>query len=121
MDAALLKYTVPADCTLLDAVEAIKNNRSRCVVVVKDERVVGVVSEGDIMSAALAGTDLHAHVDDFVQHNFKFLPTRDIPQALALMRRFGVTLVPIVDHELHLLDVITIADVLNTLQPGPGQ
>lgn len=118
MDPKLLKFAIPAHSTVLDAIEAIKNNRSRCVIVVNADRVIGVLSEGDIMSAILHDTDVHAQIADFVRHNFKFLSTRSIPDALDLMRRFGVTLVPVVDHDLHLLDVITLNEVLNTLAPG---
>ena len=116
MDAKLLKYTIPAGSTLLDVVEAIKNNKSRCVLVTRGDRVAGVLSEGDIMSATLSGTDMHAPIDDFVRRDFKFLQTKDLVDALGLMRRFGVTLVPIVDHEFGLVDVITLADVLNAMQ-----
>ncbi len=107
---------MPLSGTLLDAVEAIKNNRNRCVVLTSGERVAGVLSEGDIMSALLRNTDVHAPVADYARHNFKFLRERDMNTALELMREFGLTLVPIVDEQLHLLDVITLSDVLRSVR-----
>ncbi len=112
----LAKYAMPLSATLLDAIEAIKNNRNRCVVLTSGERVAGVLSEGDLMSALLHSTDVHAPVADYVRHNFKFLRERDMNKALAMMREFGLTLVPIVDEQLHLLDVITLSDVLRSVR-----
>jgi len=120
MGGELEKYTLPLGSTVLEAIEAIKNNRSRCVVVMQSDRVVGVLSEGDIMAALLRDTDVHAPVADHVHRNFKWLPTRDMQKALDLIRRFGVTLVPIVDNDLHLTGVITLGEVLSTLV-APGK
>lgn len=115
MGGELDKYTLPLGSTVIEAIEAIKNNRSRCVVVMQLDRVVGVLSEGDIMAALLRDTDVHAPVADHVHRNFKWLPTRNMHKALDMMRRFGLTLVPIVDSDLHLTGVITLGDVLSTL------
>jgi CBS domain-containing protein len=112
MNVNLTKYVLSLDGTLLDAIEAIKNNRSRCVMLMSGDRVAGVLSEGDIMSALLQNADIHAPIGEYVRHNFKFLSERDLGKALKLMRDFGLTLVPVVDHELHLLDVITLNDLL---------
>jgi CBS domain-containing protein len=118
MEARLAKYVVPLGSTLLDAIEVIKHNRSRCAVVTSGETVVGVLSEGDIMSALLHNADVHAPIDSFIHYDFKFLSERNLPKALDLMRRFGVTLIPIVDSRLGLLDAITTADVLNAATVG---
>lgn len=118
MDPGLARFTIPLRSTVLDGIEAIKSNRSRCVIVVDADRVVGVLSEGDIMSALLHGSDVRAPIEDFVRHNFKFLSKRSLPDALDLMRRFGVTLVPVVDRDLQLREVVTLSDVLNSFTLG---
>ena len=120
MEARLAKYVVPLGSTLLDAIEVIKHNRSRCVVVTSADTVVGVLSEGDIMSALLHNADVHAQIDSFIHYDFKFLSERNLSKALDLMRRFGVTLIPIVDHRLVFIDVITTADVLGAATLGEG-
>ena len=113
MNANLAKYVLSLDGTLLDAIEAIKNNRSRCVMLMSGDRVAGALSEGDIMSALLQNADVHAPAGEYVRHNFKFLSERNLAKALKLMREFGVTLVPVVDRDLHLIDVITLGDILS--------
>jgi CBS domain-containing protein len=118
MEARLSKFVIPLGTSLLDAIEVIKHNRSRCAVVTNADTVVGVLSEGDIMSALLHNTDVHAPIDGFIHYDFKFLSERNLPKALDLMRRFGVTLIPIVDDRLRLLDTITTVDVLSAATVG---
>lgn len=120
MDAKLAKFVMPEHGTLLDAIEAIKNNKSRCVLLTSGDRVAGVLSEGDIMTALLHNADVHAPVGSYVRHNFKFLVERDLGKALALMREFGLTLVPVVDRDLRLVDVVTLGDVLHRVVLSEG-
>jgi CBS domain-containing protein len=121
MEARLAKFVVPLGSTLLDAIEVIKHNRSRCAVVTNAETVVGVLSEGDIMSALLHDADVHAPIDNFIRYDFKHLGKRDLAKALDLMRRFGVTLIPVIDNRLGFVDAITTADVLGAATIGGGE
>lgn len=105
-------YTVPLSGTLLHAVEVMEHNNSRCSVVVEDQKVAGVISEGDVLRALLRSADIRAPIKNFVNVGFKFLEQRDHEEALDLIRKYGITLVPIVDRDLHLVDVITLKDVL---------
>ena len=43
----LSTFTLDIKCTLIDAAQAIENNQHRCLIVTKNEKVVGVLSEGD--------------------------------------------------------------------------
>lgn len=112
MDATLAPYCIPLGSTLLDAIEAIKNNRSRCAVVLDGEKVVGVLSEGDILKALLQDGEVHGLIDPYVKLGFRFLTADDPKKALALFREHGFTLVPIVDRAFHLTGVITLSDIL---------
>ena len=87
-------YVVMLDATLLDAAEVIEHTRSRSAVVVKETKVVGVISEGDILRALLKGVRVHAPLADFVNHSFKYLP--------------------ILDKDFQLIGVMTLHDTLNS-------
>ena len=112
MTTDLRYFTVDARGRLLDAAEAIARNRSRCVIVVDNGKVTGVVSEGDLVRALLSGSDIHAPLAPFVQVGFKFLEKRDLTRALGLMREHGISLVPVLNEAFGLSDVITLSDVL---------
>ena len=108
----LTNYTVEASGTLLDVARAISANHSRCVIVVSDGKVVGVISEGDLVRALLRGTDIHSPMNPFINHAVSFLPKRDIGQALELFRKYGISLIPVLNDDLELEDVITLQQVL---------
>src|SRR5258706_10806166 len=113
MQKDLADFSISCAASLLDAAEAIAKNHSRCVMVVDGTKVVGVVSEGDLVRALLSGTEIHAPLASFIHHAFKFLQSKDLGKALNLMRTHGITLIPILDDGFSLIDVITLPDLLS--------
>lgn len=105
-------YTVEASGTLLDAAQAISKNKSRCVVVVDQQKVIGVISEGDLVRALLRGTDIMSLMRGFVQHGFVYLEEKNFERALPLFYGHGISLIPVLDQSLALKDVITLSDIL---------
>ena len=116
----LADFVVNFDATLIDAVDCIERNRSRAAVVVDGDKVVGVVSEGDVMRALLHGTDVHAPLRDVASVSFKYLNQRDAGVALQLMQRHGISLVPVVSSDFSLVDVMTLRDVLSLVRVMDG-
>lgn len=110
-------FTITRRATLLDAVARIERNHSRAVIVTEGEKVIGVVGEGDILRALLNGVDIHAQLDDFVQHNFKYLHAPDPEECIELFKRHGITMVPVVDREFRLTGVLTLGQVLEGIVP----
>ena len=96
-------YTVDHSATMLSAAEKIERNRSRAVVVLKDDRVTGILSEGDIVRALLRDIDVHAPIGSFVEHSFKYLNEVDMKEVIRLFKKYQFTLIPIVDDEFRLL------------------
>ena len=112
MDKKLFTNFIQDDERLIDAIQAIKENQSRCIIVKSNEKVVGVISEGDIMRALLQGVDIHSPVQNWISHDFKFLHSLDYQQALDLMSKHGISMIPILDNKFMLLDVITLVELL---------
>lgn len=117
----LRQFTVESSGTLLDAARAIAANRNRCVIVVRDGKALGVISEGDLVRALLRGTDIYSPMQSFIHHGIFFLPERDMTRALDLFRSHGISLIPILNDELRLVDVITLQQMLEQVtlsEPG---
>lgn len=119
MEERLSANLIPQESRLIDAIQAIKENRNRCVIVHSGDKIVGVLSEGDVMRALLHGADIHSPLEDWLSHDFKFLPTADQQEALELMRRYGITMIPVLDENFALRDVVTLVDILQRVElPG---
>jgi CBS domain-containing protein len=112
------EFTIASSGTLMDAAARIEANHSRSVFVLSGDVVTGVISEGDILRALLRGVDIHAPLQDFVRYDFKYLRERDLSQALHLVRQFGITLIPVVDAQLRLVDVIRLPEILAAVSPS---
>jgi len=110
------KYIVGSNGTLIDAAQAIAANRSRCVVVINGGKAVGILSEGDLLRILLRGTDIHSSLLPFINHGFTFLQSRNMSQALGLFRSRGISLIPILNEDLELEDVITIQQMLDEVE-----
>ena len=74
----------------------------------------GVISEGDILRALLNGVHTHAPISPFVVYSFKYLRNRDMEEAFQLVKKYLFTLIPVLDNDFNLVDVITLSDVLHS-------
>lgn len=108
----LIDFIIPSDATLIEAIAKISKNSSRAVLVISGKKIVGVISEGDVLRAILNGSDIHSPLMGHINPSYKYLNNMDDQSCLDLIQRFGVTLIPIVDSNFKLLDVVTMADVL---------
>ena len=99
------------------AASQILDNSFRCVVVVNAAgKVKGVFSEGDILRAMVEGTDPHAPLKSIMRPSFHYLSKRDLHKAFLLIKKFGITLIPIVDKEFMLQDIVTFFDLVPYLK-----
>jgi D-glycero-alpha-D-manno-heptose-7-phosphate kinase len=107
----LTDFSISDSATMEDAIALIQKNGSRCVVVLGAAgKVVGAFSEGDVLRAILAGVDVHTPLKSLIKPSFRYLRRRDLVAARKLFLE-GITLLPILDKNFELLDVLTMSDV----------
>jgi len=117
MKGAIRKYTLSEYATIKEAIRVITDNLTRCVIVIdSEEKVIGVVSEGDILRALSEDVAMFASIRTILSPTFCFSRAKNIEEALGFLRHKGVTLIPIVDEQFHLKDVVTIQDVLEGIE-----
>lgn len=113
MNKKLDKYIVSIDGIINDAILSINKNKSRCVIVIdKNYKVYGVFSEGDLLRFLIAGMNIYSPIKSNININFKYLNNKNKKKALDLVKCFGITLIPVVDEEMILKDIISIHDLL---------
>jgi len=98
---------------IIEAVAVIQSNLSRCCVVLNEsQKVIGVFSEGDVLRLILAGTDLYTPVKKVLKPSFHSLSTHDLAKAFNLVKKFGITLVPVLNETYELQSVITFHEIM---------
>jgi predicted transcriptional regulator len=112
----LKKYIIQSDSTILDAAMAIKNNKSRCILVNDKHKVLGVLSEGDILSALIDGNNSFTKVSDVYNKNVKYLLKDDIHKAFNVLKKFGISLLPVLSKNFRVKGIYTINYILEKIK-----
>jgi predicted transcriptional regulator len=114
-DTNIQDFVVQFDIRLIDAAEAINNNKCRTIFVEKNNRLVGVLSEGDILRCLLQGVEIHAPIKSYMHQSFMHVSKIDWPHITNLFKKHNISLLPVVDEDMKLQRVITLQDVLEQL------
>lgn len=102
----LEKFTISETQLIEQAIELIEMNHSRCVIVVNcNNKVVGVLSEGDVLRAILKGVSIKSSVKNVMVPNFKFLLVKDDEKIKEWFKK-GITLIPILSDDNKLKDIV---------------
>jgi mannose-1-phosphate guanylyltransferase/mannose-6-phosphate isomerase len=110
-------YCIYEGDTIHEAMLAIRKSKTRCVCVLNEsQRVIGVISQGDILKLLLDGVNQYSHVKNYAITNFVYLNELDYEKAWKLMRHDLYTLIPVIDKSFRLIEVISISDVYGYLE-----
>lgn len=111
------KYCIDLNYTLKEAIDRINSSKNRVVIVLNhDSKVVGVISQGDIIRALSIGKNLYARVDSIIRSNFLYMNERDMNKAYNLFKKLKITLMPIVDEDFHLIGIIDMDDIYEYME-----
>ena len=107
-------YIISQNSTLIIACDAISKNKSRCVLIENKKKIIGIVSEGDIIRAFLMGADINSRVKDYINLSFIFFNKKDLNKAKLIFKKKQITLIPILKDNMKLADLITLNDILES-------
>lgn len=115
-------YFVTPDCPLREVVQAMARENTSCTLVVQDRRLVGILTERDLVRLALTQTTLDttpiAEVMTYPVVTLRRSECTDLFYAYNLMRRHHIRHLPIVDDHDRLVGLITLSTVRQALHLG---
>lgn len=102
------KFTINQDMALKDALLQIEKNKHRSLIVLDDNnKVVGSLSDGDIRKALIQDTVMTIPISKIMNKDFIYvLSKNEIQDVNAFCDKKNIFLVPIIDSETRLLDVL---------------
>lgn len=113
------KYFVLKSYTIKEAIDIIDEYHDRVVLVVnEEEKLIGIVSQGDIIRALSSGKNLYSYIGDIFRTDFIYATKKDMEYIVQIFRKKKITLLPIVDEEFRVLDVITLSHIYDYLIDG---
>ncbi len=117
MPMSMNKYCVNERYTIKEVLEQFESYNNRVAIVTNDSnKVIGVVSQGDILRALSAGTGLFVPVKQIIQSSFLHLYEKDLSKAYPIFKKKKISLLPVVDHNNELIDLITLEDIYDYLE-----
>ena len=106
-------YVISQNSTLIIACDSISKNKSRCVLIEDKKKIIGIVSEGDIIRAFLMGADINSSLKDYINLSFIFFATKDLNKAKSIFKKKKITLIPILNKKMKIIDLITLNEILD--------
>ena len=106
------KYILNKNSSIQDALNKFRINRFRAALILEKNKVIGSISEGDIIRALITGISLHAPIIKYMNTNFKFLKDEKKFEINKLIIRYNISLIPICDKKLFLKDILVVNQYL---------
>ena len=111
--------TVDKDETVDRAVNRMNEHGIGCLIVVSERIAVGILTERDLLKRVLAKAKdpRETKVHEVMTQPLVYVsPDTDIDKAKAVMSRFRIKKLPVIDSEGHLVGLITVTDIANSLE-----
>lgn len=106
--------TLPSSATVAQFVELLDDHRIGAVVVVDDDRVVGIASERDIVHHLRSGRDLTSALSEIMSADVQVVTVQDeLEQLATTMTERRLRHLPVVEDGV-LKGIISIGDVVKT-------
>jgi predicted transcriptional regulator len=112
----IANFVIDKKSTLLIACNAIEKNKSRCVLISEKKKIIGVLSEGDVMRALIRGTSIYSKIEPFINLDFFYLTEKDLTQAKKIFRKNLITIIPILNKSMKLINIITLRDIFDVFK-----
>lgn len=103
--------------TILETIDAIKNSNNRGVIVLNEKgKVCGFISQGDILEALIQEISLYSPVSNILRPNFFYSKDKDLKKIFPYFKEHLITVMPIVDDNFVLQDVVTLKDIMEAVR-----
>jgi predicted transcriptional regulator len=112
-----MDYCINDTYTIKEAMDDFEKNHDRAAIVVnKSGKVIGVLSQGDIIRALANNTDMYTHVKTILLPSFLYLEEKNMEMAYKIFKEKKISLLPVVNSKFEMRDVITINDIFAFLE-----
>ncbi len=130
MSADLEQVCIAPGATIRQAISCIDANRRGIVLVTdQDQRLLGTITDGDVRRAILDGVDLNQTVTTLLERKADTLMPKPVTarvgtdpgQLVALMQKYGVRQIPLLDEKDRVRDLVILSDVVPSQDCGDVQ
>ena len=101
-------YLVESNQTIKEALIQIETNKSGFVIIMRDDKVLGTLTDGDIRRALINSTNLDEKIDKITFNEFSFITIEDsLELIIDRFKSEKYSFLPIVTKDMNLINIIT--------------
>lgn len=101
-------FVIGPKATIYNSLKLIDGNKKGFLIVVEEDKVVGVLTDGDIRRAMLAGQTIDSRVAECCTRSFKFVKINDgIGTAIDLFKNESIKFLPVISENGKLENIFT--------------
>ncbi|NLJ96379.1 MAG: NTP transferase domain-containing protein [Clostridiales bacterium] len=101
----LSDFIVSEEQTVLEVMKVIDTNAKGVAFICKDNKLLGVVTDGDIRRFILRRGDLNSYIKDIANYNPRYITNGDKIDYMAYMKKHSITALPQVDKDKNILTI----------------
>ena len=109
------RFIIQKDKLISDAINLININKNRAIFVLDKTKIIGVISEGDIMRALSEDKEINTPLINIMNKSFKFVTTNNRNLALNYFKDDPISILPVVNKNMEIMDIITLPDILKRI------
>jgi predicted transcriptional regulator len=87
---------------------------ARCIIVLKDKKVLGLITEGDILRSSIKSFDWNPRLSEICNKNYYSLSENwNKLELKKLLLKHKFILVPVTDSQRNMIDILSIWDLID--------
>ena len=106
-NVSLKKYTISYNSNILFALKVITKNQSKACVVIKNNKFLKIVTDGDIRRALIKGFSLNDKIEKIHNRDSKFVYESEIKSNNSFLLNSRTSIMPVLNSKNQVVDIIT--------------
>ena len=109
MRKEIKKLIVQENASIFEVMRVIQEGSEQIALVIKEEKLLGTISDGDIRRNILKNGSLEKLAKDVMRKNFKYINEKEnINEAIRKLKNKKINQIPIVDEKMKLIDLVIV-------------
>jgi len=106
-------YTISIKSTILEALKFIEINGAKTVVVISEtNKVIGVISQGDVLRSLIKGVNVKGKIIDITNTSYKFLKEDFSKSEVIDYFKKGIDLLPVINPDGTLKETMKVKEYI---------
>lgn len=111
MRKEIKKLIVDENASIFEVMRVIQEGSEQIALVIKEEKLLGTISDGDVRRNILKNGNLEKLAKDVMRKNFKYVNEKEnINNAIRKLKKERINQIPIVDEKMNLIDLVLVND-----------